>query len=51
MSALERKLEALTSVRRLIRTGNNKSYWRAREQQLEDDIEAILAKQDTSHDR
>jgi hypothetical protein len=31
MTELDRKQEALASVRRLIRTGNNKSFWRRRE--------------------
>lgn len=32
------KFDALASVRRLIRTGNNKTFWRRREQEILADI-------------
>lgn len=40
---LARKTEALNSVRRLVRTGNNKSYWRKREAELTAEIERLKA--------
>lgn len=45
MGLIERKTEALTSVRRLIRTGNNKSYWRKREAEVMAEIDHLKAQE------
>ena len=34
MATPAHKFDALASVRRLIQTGNNKSFWRRREQEI-----------------
>lgn len=41
LAEIERKQEALVSVRRLVRAGNNKSYWRKREQALLTEIDRL----------